>query len=115
MKNVKIKMALAGLIAAVTLGSGTSFAGQSANHHPRRAEVNGRLGNQYRRINAGVRDGQLTHSEAQQLRSDDRSVRQQERQYARFDDGHISRAEKGVLNQDENQISHQIYTDRHDG
>jgi hypothetical protein len=115
MKNIKIKMALAGLIGTVMLAGGTSFAGQWANDHPRRVEVNSRLGNQYRRINAGVRDGQLTQGEAHQLRAEDRSVLHQERQYAHFDDSHISRAEKGVLNQDESNISHQIYTDRHDG
>ncbi|HUA35525.1 MAG TPA: hypothetical protein VMA09_18085 [Candidatus Binataceae bacterium] len=115
MKNLKTKLAIAGVIATMALGSGTSFAGQWGYNHPRRVEVNSRLANQNRRITAGVRDGQLTHQEAHQLRSEDRSVLHQERQYAHFDDGHISRPEQGVLNQDENGISHQIYTDRHDG
>jgi uncharacterized protein HemX len=115
MKNLNIKMAVAGLIATIALGTGTSFAGSWQQNHPRRAEVNSRLRNQFGRINAGVRDGQLTQGEAHQLRSEDRSVLHQERQYAHFDDGHISRAEQGVLNQDENHISQQIYTDRHDG
>ena len=115
MKNLKTKLAIAGIIATMALGTGTSFAGQWGYHHPRREQVNDRLQNQNRRITAGVRDGQLTHQEAHQLRAEDRSVLHQERQYARFDDGHISRAEEGVLNQDENGISRQIYNDRHDG
>ena len=59
--------------------------------HPRRLEVNGRLYNQERRINAGVRGGQLTHQEAHQLRSDDRGIYREERQMAKLDHG-ISRA-----------------------
>jgi hypothetical protein len=114
MKNLKVKMALAGLVAAVMLGSGTSFANEWQNYHPRRVEVNHRLRNQNYRINQGLRDGQLTHAEASQLRSEDRSVLHQERVDARYDDGHITRPEDRVLNQEENGISQQIYTDRHD-
>jgi hypothetical protein len=115
MKNPRIKMAFAGMIATAVLGAGPSFAGQWDNNHPRRAEVNARLHTQFRRIDAGLHDDQLSHGQVHQLRAEDHSVLHQERQYARFDDGHISRAEQGVLNQDENQISRQIYADRHDG
>jgi len=81
--------------------------------HPRLLEVNGRLYNQERRINAGVRDGQLTHQEAHQLRSDDRGIYREEQRMAKLDNGHITRADQKSLNQQENATSKDIYDDRH--
>lgn len=81
--------------------------------HPRRLEVNGRLFNQEHRINAGVRDGQLTHQEAHQLRADEHGIYREERQMAKLDNGHITRADQKALNQQENATSKDIYNDRH--
>ena len=116
MKNLKIKsIAIATLAATLMLGAGTSFAGGWGCRPGRRAEVNGRLHNEFYRINQGVRDGQLNPAEAHQLRAEDRSVLRQEDLYAHYDDGRISRPEQEVLNHEENGISRQIYVDRHDG
>jgi hypothetical protein len=98
--------------AVVIVGSASpAFARWGA--HPRRLEVNGRLYNQERRINAGVRDGQLTHQEAHQLRADDRGIYHEEHQMAKLDNGHITRADQRALNQQENAVSKDIHTDRH--
>jgi len=116
MKNLKIKsLAVVTMAATLMLGTGTSFAGGWGCWPGRRAEVNGRLHNQFYRINQGVRDGQLNPGEAHQLRAEDRSVLRQEDLYAHYDGGHISRPEQEVLNQEENRISRQIYVDRRDG
>jgi hypothetical protein len=109
MKN----FAIAALMASVVLAGGTSFAGEWQQHHPRRAEVNGRLGNQNARVRAGLRDDQLTRGEARQIRSEDTDIRDQERLYARDHDGHISKGEQHLLNQQENSVSKQIYDERH--
>jgi len=110
MKALRNGLLLAGI--AATVGSASpAFARWGA--HPRRLEVNGRLYNQQRRINAGVRDGQLTHQEAHQLRSDDRGIYREERQMAKLDNGHITRADQRSLNQQENAVSKDIKTDRH--
>jgi len=116
MKNLKIKsMATAAIAASVMMATGTSFAGPWLWRHPRRVEVNERLRDQSRRINAGIKDGQLNGAEVHQLRSEDRSILRQEDLYAHYDDGHISRADQQVLNHEENGVSRQIYNDRHDG
>lgn len=87
-----------------------AFAG---GYHPRRLEVKGRLYNQNRRINAGVRDGQLTRQEAHQLRSNDRGIYREQREMAHLDGGHITKADQRSLNQQENANSRDIYADRH--
>jgi hypothetical protein len=107
------KAAVAALMTSVILAGGTSFAGQWQQHHPRRVQVNGRLENQGDRIRNGVRDGQLTRGQAQQLHAEDRDIRDQERLYARDHNGHISKGEDRLLNQQENSESKQIYDERH--
>jgi small-conductance mechanosensitive channel len=82
-------------------------------HHPRRDQVNERLENQSRRIRDGREDDLMSRSQARQLRVEDRNIRDQARLYSRLDGGHISKAEQGVLNQEENRVSHQIYNDEH--
>jgi hypothetical protein len=86
--------------------------GRFDQSHPRRAEVNDRLNNQDRRINAERRDGDITGAQAAQLHRDDRQIAQEERDMAAQDGGHITRAEQGVLNQQENVVSRQIRQDR---
>jgi hypothetical protein len=93
--------------------SGSSFAGDWKQDHPRRAEVNSRLNNQNRRIKDGVEDGKLTKAQAQQLHQEDHSVRQQERAMAAQNGGHITKTEQRQLNQEENQVSKQIYEEKH--
>jgi hypothetical protein len=115
--NSKLVSAIcAGLLAGAFLNGGTSFAQTPwQRHHPRRFEVNSRLRNQNRRIDAGLRDHELTRGEAQQLHSEDRSVRYQERLDAAGHDTHITRVEQRQLNRDENGISGQIHADRVEG
>jgi hypothetical protein len=76
--------------------------------HPRRAEVNGRLENQDRRINQEVREGEITKGQAKQLHAEDHAIRQEERAMAKTNNGHITGAEQKALNQQENQVSRQI-------
>jgi hypothetical protein len=80
--------------------------------HPRRDEVNDRLANQNRRINAERRDGDINGAQAAQLHRDDRQIGQEERDMAAQDGGHITRAEQSVLNHQENVVSRDIYRDR---
>ena len=76
--------------------------------HPRRDQVNDRAENLDRRINRERREGELTGRQAQQLRREVRTVRQEERQMASLDRGHITRGEQRVLNQQEDAISRQV-------
>jgi hypothetical protein len=104
---------IAALLATLSLAAAPAMADPawSANH-PRRAEVNGRLGNQNRRIDAGVRDGQLSRGEAWRLHREDRGIRREERNMARRDGGHITRRDQRILNRQENRVSGQIYRER---
>lgn len=76
--------------------------------HPRRTEVNSRLGNQNNRIKNEVKDGQITKGQAKQLHSEDHAIRQEERTMASTNGGHITKSEQRALNQQENQVSKQI-------
>jgi hypothetical protein len=103
--------------AAILVGSLAIAAGAHAQTfdqtHPRRAEVNGRLANQNARITQGVRDGQLSHAQAHQLRADDHAMRAEERADASVNGGHITRGEQRQINAQENANSRAIYGERH--
>lgn len=79
-----------------------------AQKHPRRAEVNGRLANQNRRIHQQVKDGDMSKAQAAALHRDDHAIRQEERDMAHQNGGHITKGEQHVLNQQENAVSGQI-------
>jgi hypothetical protein len=81
--------------------------------HPRRAEVNHRLATQNARIHEGVEDGKITPQEAAKLHAEGRAVRKEERIDAAAHGGHITKAEQRDLNQDENQVSRDIYNAAH--
>lgn len=74
--------------------------------------VNARQHNQHDRIAQGVRSGSLTKDEAQGLRTEQRSIRQEERQYK--SDGVLTRDERKDLHQDLNTASRNIYNEKHD-
>ncbi len=76
--------------------------------HPRRTQVNHRLANQDRRIHKDVKNGTMSKSQAAAAHHDDHQVRQEERDMASQNGGHITKSEQGVLNRQENGISHQI-------
>ncbi len=73
--------------------------------------INHREHRQERRINQGVRSGQLTRNEAQHLRNDERRINAEKR-IAKAD-GHVSRAERAQIRHDENSTSRAIYRDKH--
>ncbi len=112
--NIKRSLIVAAIGTGMTLcGVASASAGPWQNNHPRRVEVNDRLGNQNWRIDRDYRDGDITAGQARYLHGEDRSIRNQERFDASFHDGHITRADQRALNQDENGVSRQIYGDAH--
>lgn len=104
-------MTLALLGSALAVGTAAD-ASAWTRHHPHRAEVNARLHNQNARINQGLRDHQITRAQAHQLRSDDRSIRTEERADASVNGSHITRAEQRQINAQENANSRAIHHDR---
>jgi len=98
------------ITAALLLSASWSAAqaGTWRQHHPRRAEVNGRLANQNRRIHADVRNGTMTRGQARTMHRDDHAIRQEERDMAHQRGGHLTKTEQHALNQQENAVSRQI-------
>lgn len=76
--------------------------------HPRRAEVNGRLDHQNRRINNEMKSGEINKGQAVALHAEDHQIRHEERAMARQDGGHITKLDQRALNQQENRVSTQI-------
>jgi len=74
--------------------------------------VNERQGNQTARIQQGVKSGELTHGEAQDLRTERRDIRDLEHTYK--EDGTLTRDERQDLHQQLNQQSQEIYEEKHD-
>jgi len=74
--------------------------------------VNERQVNQTSRIVQGVKSGELTHDEAQDLRTERRDIRDLEHTYK--EDGALTRDERQDLHQQLNQQSQEIYEEKHD-
>src|SRR6516164_177668 len=101
------------MVAIALLTLGTSVTSASAEtlwqfNHPRRAEVNERLGFQNYRIDRGVADGRITRYQARHLHAEDHAIRSEERAMAGINGGYITPAEQRALNQQENVVSRQI-------
>ncbi len=104
------KTSIVVLVAAIAaLGAGSVLAQSNwAKDHPRRAEVNKRLANQNRRINAEVKEGEMGKGQAAKMKAEDRQIRKEERAMASQNGGHITKQEQRTLNQQENKVSREI-------
>lgn len=78
----------------------------------RQSQIDRRESYQERRIQQGVRSGEITRSEARQLEAEQARIRQMERNAAR--DGHISRSEAAQIRATQNAASRHIYQESHD-
>ena len=99
------------LLAAAGVAVVAPTAAVAANwgaHHPRREQVNDRLQNLNRQIRQERREGDLSKSQAQALRKEDRTIRAEERDMAKLDKGHITKADQRLLNQQENELRSDI-------
>ncbi len=104
----KLAAILLSTFVGVVAGNVMAADGQWEKDHPRRAEVNGRLANQNKRIGNEVKEGEITKRQAAHLHKEDHQIRQEERSMASQNRGHITKQEKRTLNQQENAVSHQI-------
>ena len=77
-------------------------------HHPRREQVNSRLGNQNARIHHEVREGEMSRAKAARLHRADHRIRMQERRMAARNHGHITKRQQARINREENHVSHRI-------
>jgi hypothetical protein len=73
--------------------------------------INHRQHRQVRRIDQGIRSGELTRNEAHHLRGDERRIGEQRRMA--MTDGRMNQAERAHLRREENRTSSAIYRDKH--
>ena len=77
------------------------------------ATINQRKENQQDRIANGVADGQLTAGETANLEKKESNLNKEEKIMRSEDNGKLTGADRKVLNQQQNQLSNQIYQDKH--
>ncbi len=111
--KLEFKIASAALAAALLCAAAapSRAEGKWNQNHPRRHEVNRRLNNQNRRVQDGVKDGDLSQKQANQIHREDRGIRREERRMAARDGGHLTKADQRRLNRQENRVSRQINRD----
>lgn len=97
-------------IVGLAVVSGQVFAEQE--RHPPHG-INKYQRHEDQRIKQGVKSGQLTKEEVKQLKQERHEVRQEEKAYR--SDGHLNKDERKDLHQDLNQMSKDIYKEKHDG
>jgi hypothetical protein len=93
-------------VAATSVGASAENRWQQ--NHPRRVEVNHRLGNLNERIGQERRDGQINRMQAWKEHREVHQIRMEERAMARKDGSHLTRADQRSLNQQENWVSGQV-------
>jgi len=76
--------------------------------------INDRKENQQDRIANGVQSGELTAGETKHLEKKEADLNQEERDMRKLDNGHLTTADKATLNQQQNQLSKNIYNQKHD-
>jgi hypothetical protein len=75
--------------------------------------IQDRKENQQDRIANGVKSGELTAGETANLEKKEATVNQEERDMRKLDNGKLTTADKKTLTQQQNQMSKQIYQDKH--
>jgi len=111
MKN-EIRFAL--LTAALAAFSLPGLAQDSTAQPPVTGKtIEQRQDNQQSRIANGVKSGELTAGETANLEKKESAVNQETNRMRKADDGSLTAADKSKINQQQNQLSKQIYQDKH--
>lgn len=84
------------------------------DRHPRVRQVNRRAERQQDRIAAGVKSGQLTARETANLETKEAALKSEEHTYRLENGGSLTKSEQNQLNKQENNLSGQIYNQKHD-
>ncbi len=103
---MKIKILGGALVAMLAITSVAS----AQTHTP---VINHREHRQERRINQGVRNGELTRNEARHMRSREQKIRHDKRMAKA--DGRVTMKERRHLRREENRTSRAIYHKKHNG
>ena len=116
--HLKITLVSAALavfaLPAVAQSTSTTAQSSTAASTPVTGEsIQDRKENQQDRIANGVKSGQLTAGETANLEKKQAALNQEERNMRKLDNGKLTAADKKTLTQQQNQLSKQIYQDKH--
>ena len=109
MKTLIQTLTLSAILVTLT---NPSFAEDFSKKHPRRTEVNKRVRNQEKRINAGVKTGEITADEAKTDRQNLRNIKKEERAEVKVNGGHLTQDQTKNLNQELNVNSQKIQEEK---
>jgi hypothetical protein len=101
------------VVAMVTFFT-TMIEAAPADRHPRVRQVNRRAERQQDRIAAGVKSGQLTARETANLETKEAALKSEEHTFRLENGGSLTKGEQIQLNKQENNLSGQIYNQKHD-
>ncbi|MGI4749728.1 MAG: hypothetical protein ACRYFB_03755 [Janthinobacterium lividum] len=102
---MKIKVFITGLfVAALAISS-------AAEAQTKTPVINYRQRNQEKRINRGVKNGELTKNEAHTLRKDEKTISSEKR--LAKSDGKVTPGERKMIRHQENRDSRAIYRKKH--
>jgi len=111
MKIMKVILPSAFLIATVMPAA---FARQAVPNYDA-PTINQRKENQQDRIANGVKSGELTAGETNNLEAKESALNREEHGMRAADDGHLTAGDRAVLNHQQNKLSRQIYNKKHNG
>jgi hypothetical protein len=105
LRRIALSFVLGVLLAAVTAKAAADGRGYC---QPRVAEVNARLGQQERRINEALREGEISPRRAARLHREGRAILREEARMTYRNGGYLTRREQWRLNAQENIVNAQI-------
>lgn len=79
----------------------------------RKPTIRHRKENQQARIRQGEKSGQLTRGEARHVEKKERAINKEEREMRAKNGGKLTKQDRKILNHKQNQVSKQIYKDKH--
>jgi hypothetical protein len=102
------------VVAAMATLFATMIDAAPVDRHPRVRQVNRRAERQQDRIAAGVKSGQLTARETANLETKEAALKSEEHTFRFENGGSLTKSEQIQLNKQENNLSGQIYNQKHD-
>ena len=109
--NKRIILSVAALIAFAGPAAFAQSSTTSTSAQP--PTIQDRKTNQQDRIANGVQSGELTPGETKNLETKEAGINQEEHNMRTADDGHLTAADRTKINNQQNHLSNQIYTDKH--
>ena len=110
---LKEKILLCASIAALCAGMATTSSAMAQTTYAQRHSIRARQANQQRRIDHGVRDGQITPRGAAAAERNQARISSEEHQMRAADGGHLTAGDRHTLARQQNRASRGIYNRNH--